>query len=79
MRERDICFAVWKARKTDADKARLKQVRRSVTRLVRNIKRAHGQIPEHYTFFKSFVEKLKIGWCDRKGPIIFSPDELNAF
>jgi hypothetical protein len=39
MRERDICYAVWKSRKTDGDKARLKLVRRKVTRLVRNAKR----------------------------------------
>jgi hypothetical protein len=35
MRERDICYAIWRARKTDGDKARLKLIRRRVTRLVR--------------------------------------------
>jgi hypothetical protein len=41
MRERDICYAVWKARRTDEDKTRLNLMRRTVTRLVKNAKRSY--------------------------------------
>jgi hypothetical protein len=41
MRERDNCYVVWKARKTDKDKARLKEIRRVVTRLIKIAKRSY--------------------------------------
>jgi hypothetical protein len=41
MREIDICYAVWKSMKSDVDRARLRLVRRRVTRLVRNAKRSY--------------------------------------
>jgi hypothetical protein len=41
MRERDICYAVWKALKTDEDEALLKLMRRTVTRLIKNAKRSY--------------------------------------
>jgi Reverse transcriptase (RNA-dependent DNA polymerase) len=84
MRERDICYAVWKARKTDSDKARLKLIRRKVTRLVRGAKISYmakflnPSLPSRVLW-----KNLKmVGVAEDKldsGPIIFSPDELNNF
>jgi Reverse transcriptase (RNA-dependent DNA polymerase) len=84
MRERDICYAVWKARKTDGDKARLKLIRRKVTRLVRNAKRSYmakflnPSLPSR-VLWKNL---RSVGAAEDKldaGPIIFSPDELNNY
>jgi hypothetical protein len=84
MREREICYAVWKARKTDEDKARLKQIRRTVNRLVRNAKRSYmakflnPSLPSQILW-----NNLKmVGAADDKldtGPVLFSADELNTF
>jgi Reverse transcriptase (RNA-dependent DNA polymerase) len=84
MRERDICYAVWKARKTDEDKARLKLIRRTVTRLVKNAKRSYmakflnPSLPSR-VLWKNL---RSVGAAEDKldsGPIMFSPDELNNF
>jgi Reverse transcriptase (RNA-dependent DNA polymerase) len=84
MRERDICYAVWKARRTDEDKARLKLIRRAVTRLVKNAKRSYmakflnPSLPSNILW-----KNLKtIGAAEDKldtGPVLFSPEELNTF
>jgi Reverse transcriptase (RNA-dependent DNA polymerase) len=84
MRERDICYAVWKARKTDEDKARLKQIRRKVTRLVKNAKRSYmAKFLNPSLPSKVLWRNLKlVGAAEDKldnSPIIFSPDELNTF
>jgi len=41
MRERDVCYAVWKTRKNVEDKIRLDQIRKYVVRLARNAKRSY--------------------------------------
>jgi hypothetical protein len=46
MRERNICYAVWRAR-TDGDKTHLKLIRRRVTQNCKDI--IYGQIPEPFT------------------------------
>jgi hypothetical protein len=84
MRERDICYAVWKARKNDEDKARLKEIRRTVTRLIKNAKRSYmtkflnPSLPS-----KTLWKNLKlIGAAEDTldtAPVIFSPNDLNSF
>jgi retron-type reverse transcriptase len=84
MRERDICYAVWKARRTDEDKTRLKLMRRTVTRLVKNAKRSYmakflnPSLPSNVLW-----KNLKVvGAAEDKldtGPVLFPPDELNTF
>lgn len=83
MRERDICYAVWKARKTNEDKIRLKQIRRTVTRLVKTAKRSY------MAKFLNPSLPSRVLWKNLKmigatedpsdGPVIFSPEELNTF
>jgi Reverse transcriptase (RNA-dependent DNA polymerase) len=82
MRERDISYAVWKARRTNEDKTRLKLTRRMVTRLIKNAKRSYmakflnPSLPPEILW-----KNLKtIGAAEDKldsVPILFSPDELN--
>jgi hypothetical protein len=84
MRERDICYAVWKARKTDEYKSRLKLMRRKVTRLIKNAKRSYmakflnPSLPSNILW-----KNLKIvGAAQDKldtGPVLFSSEELNSF
>jgi Reverse transcriptase (RNA-dependent DNA polymerase) len=84
MRERDICYAVWKARKTDEDKTRLKLIRRRVTQLIKAAKRSYmarflnPSLPSNILW-----NNLKsVGAAENKldtGPVLFSPDELNDF
>jgi hypothetical protein len=84
VRARFICQAVWKARKTDSDKARLNQVGRTVTRLVKNAKRVY------MTKFLDPLLPSRILWRNMRpvgaaedklnsGLIIFYPDELHGF
>jgi Reverse transcriptase (RNA-dependent DNA polymerase) len=82
MRERDICYGVWKARKTDLDKARLKQIRRTVTRLVRTAKRSYMAKFLNPSLPSGILWKnlRSVGAAEDKmdsGPVIFSADELN--
>jgi hypothetical protein len=48
--------------KTNGDKARLKLVRRKVTRLVRNVKRSYMAKLLNPSPVRGLVEKLKDGW-----------------
>jgi hypothetical protein len=84
MRQRDICYAVWKARRTDEYKTRLKLIRRLVTRLVKNAKRSYmakflnPSLPSR-TLWKNLKQ---VGAAEDKldtAPIIFTPNELNTF
>jgi hypothetical protein len=84
MRERNICYAVWKSRKTDGDRARLKLVRRKATRLVGNAKRSYmakllnPSLPSGVLWRNLRVVGVaenKLDSC----PIMFPPDELNTF
>jgi hypothetical protein len=77
IRKRDICYVVWKSRKSDGDRARPRLVRRRVTRLIRNAKRSY------MATFLNLSLPTGIFWKNMKdldsGPIMFSPDELNTF
>jgi Reverse transcriptase (RNA-dependent DNA polymerase) len=84
IRERDICYAVWKTRKTTEDKTRLDNVRKNVVRLVKNAKRSYyARLLNPSLPSKILWKNLKsIGVTENQhdsGPIIFSPDQLNNF
>jgi hypothetical protein len=84
MRERDICYAVRKSRKTDNYKARLKLIRRKVSRLVRNAKRSYmAKLLNPSLATGVLWRNLRVvGVAENKldsGPIMFPPDELNTF
>jgi hypothetical protein len=84
MRVRDICYAVWKARRTDEDKTRLKFQRRTVTHLIKTAKRSYmakflnPSLPSNILWknLKTFgVTEDKLD----TGPVLFSPEDLNTF
>jgi hypothetical protein len=84
MRERDICYSVWKSRKTNEDRDRLKQMRKTVTRLVRTAKRSYmARFLNPSLSSKILWKNLRsVGAVDSSldtAPVIFSPDELNVF
>jgi hypothetical protein len=84
MQERDICYVVWKARKTDEDKARLKEIRR-VVKIDKNIKKI---LPYMAKFLNPYLPSKTL-WknlnhlCAENtldtAPVIFSLNDLNSF
>jgi hypothetical protein len=82
--ERNISYAIWKARKTNEDKARLNQFRRTVNRLVRTAKRSYmGKFFNPSSPSQILWKNLQmVGAAEDKletGPVMFSEDELNTF
>jgi hypothetical protein len=84
MRERDLCYTVWKVRKRDYDRERLKRARKTVTRLVKTAKR------NYMARFLNPGLATKILWKNLRSvgivensidsaPIIYTPNELNMF